>query len=133
VRVIDETTNRTTDLVSNARGLKVDPGTGTGQGTSAESTSVVLANDQRLPTDAGVYVAGDNPVAFDADIPNAPARGAIVLADGNVEFETVKFDLVTRKVIIMVGLKANDPIPFAIYRINSAGTTLTLAQIALGW
>src|ERR1043166_5229338 len=59
-----------------------------GQETKAGSLSVTGASDQRLATGADVYVAGDNPAAFDVDIANAPSRGAIVTADGTVVFET---------------------------------------------
>lgn len=87
---------------------------------------VTESGGDRKLTDAGVWAYGDIVVPSDStDLTNAPARGLYVVVAGDVKFEFLRSDGVTRANVTMT-YAAKDKIEFAVYRVYATGTTATV-------
>lgn len=87
---------------------------------------VTSSGGDRALTDAGVWAFAD-PVtpSNTVDIPNGPARGLYVAVAGDVKFEFLTSDGVTKSTLTMT-FAAKDVIPFAVTRVYATGTTATV-------
>lgn len=87
---------------------------------------VTESGGDRKLTDAGVWAFADPVTPADGtDLTNAPARGLWVSVAGDVKFEFLRSDGVTRSSLTMT-FAAKDVIPFAVYRVYATGTTATV-------
>lgn len=118
-----------------ASDVRVEAGIGeycltNGKSLTIESTlsSLVTILEGRLLTDSGVWAYLDPITTSDSvDLPNAPARGILVLTSGNITFEAMRSDGVTRYTVGPIAYTAKDVIPIAVYRVHATGTTATVA------
>ena len=100
---------------------------GFGVGSGGILESILDALIGRLITDSGVWAYVDPISTSDTvDIPGAPARGLMVLTNGNVTYEVLKSDGVTRFVIGPIAYTAKEIIPAAVYRVHTTGTTASV-------